>query len=136
MKSLFKKTVLTIAAVSGCVGGIFPVCRGETVKPASPARDYPFKPVPFTAVHLTDNFWAPRLETNRSVTIPFAFDQCERSGRMNNFIRAAMALAGQPLTNNHPPPFPFDDTDPYKVLEGASYSLAVQPDPKMTLILA
>jgi DUF1680 family protein len=91
--------------------------------------------VPFTSVHLTDIFWAPRIETNRLVTIPFAFQQCERSGRMDNFIRAAIALEGGELTNRRAPPYPFDDTDPYKVIEGASYALAVQPDPKMSAYL-
>ncbi len=98
---------------------------------AEGARDYPVKPVPFTAVHLTDVFWAPRIETNRLVTIPFAFEQCEQSGRMDNFDRAAKALRGEDFANRKPPPYPFDDTDPYKVLEGASYALAVQPDPKL-----
>src|SRR6516162_7244694 len=103
-----------------------------TIVFAGPApHDYPVKPVPFTAVHLNDVFWAPRIETNRLVTIPFAFEQCEKSGRMDNFDRAAKALRGEELTNKRPPPYPFDDTDPYKVLEGASYALAVQPDPKM-----
>src|SRR6266853_2399966 len=37
------------------------------------ARVYPVKPVPFIAVHVTDRFWAPKIETNRIVTIPFAF---------------------------------------------------------------
>jgi hypothetical protein len=96
-----------------------------------PARDYPVKPVPFTSVQLDDLFWAPRLETNRLVTIPFAFEQCEKSGRMDNFIRAGQVLRGEKVSNRKPPPYPFDDTDPYKVLEGASYALAVQPDPKM-----
>jgi hypothetical protein len=36
------------------------------------SRDYPVKPVPFTAVHFHDAFWLPRIETNRTVTIPFA----------------------------------------------------------------
>ena len=99
--------------------------------PGAEVRDYPVKPLPFTAVHLTDVFWAPRIETNRTVTIPFAFEQCEKSGRMDNFERAAKALKGEELTNRKPPGTPFDDTDPYKVLEGASYALAVQPDPKM-----
>ena len=80
-------------------------------------QDYPIKPVPFTAVHLTDQFWAPRIETNRTETIPFAFEQCEKSGRMDNFERAAMALKGEPFANHQPPGYPFDDTDPYKVLE-------------------
>ncbi|HEY3860432.1 MAG TPA: glycoside hydrolase family 127 protein [Verrucomicrobiae bacterium] len=96
-----------------------------------PARDYPVKPVPFTAVQVDDVFWAPRIETNRLVTIPFAFEQCEKSGRMDNFIRAAEVLRGEKIANRKPPPYPFDDTDPYKVLEGASYGLAVAPDPKM-----
>src|SRR5580698_1455658 len=96
-----------------------------------PARDYPVKPVPFTSVQIDDAFWAPRIETNRLVTIPFAFEQCEKSGRMDNFLRAAEVLRGEEVSNRKPPPYPFDDTDPYKVLEGASYALAVQPDPKM-----
>jgi len=96
-----------------------------------PARDYPVKPVPFTSVQIDDLFWASRIETNRLVTIPFAFEQCEKSGRMDNFIRAAEVLRGEPPANRKPPPYPFDDTDPYKVLEGASYTLAVQPDPKL-----
>jgi DUF1680 family protein len=108
---------------------------GLPVFAAPPPRDYPIKPVPFTAVHLNDIFWAPRIETNRAVTIPFAFEQCEKSGRMDNFERAAKALQGEPLENRKPPPYPFDDTDPYKVLEGASYALAVEPDSKLQAYL-
>ena len=100
-----------------------------------PPPDYPIQPTPFTAVHLDDAFWAPRLETNRAVTIPYAFGQCKASGRMNNFERAAAVLRGENIENRKPPGFPFDDTDPYKVLEGASYTLAVHPDPKMSAYL-
>jgi hypothetical protein len=82
-------------------------------------------------VHLADVFWAPRIETNRQVTIPFAFQQCELSGRVDNFERAAKALRGETLTNTNPPGYPFDDTDLYKVIEGASYVLSVRPDPKL-----
>src|SRR5258708_9407482 len=116
--------------------GVWSLMCGVFVASAGPvSRDYPVKPVPFTAVHLTDAFGAPRIETNRLVTIPFAFEQCEKSGRMDNFDRAAKALRGEELTNKRPPPYPFDDTDPYKVLEGASYALAVQPDPKLSAYL-
>lgn len=103
--------------------------RSARVVPSS--RDYPVQPVPFTAVHLDDVFWAPRIETNRVETIPFAFKQCELSGRVNNFIRAAKVLRGEPLENTKPPGYPFDDTDVYKVIEGASYSLSVHADPKL-----
>jgi hypothetical protein len=108
------------------------VAKEKSVQAAS---DYPIKPVPFTAVRLSDVFWAPRIEINRAVTIPFAFEQCEKSGRMDNFDRTAAALRGEELTNKKPPGFPFDDTDPYKVLEGASYALAVKSDPKMKAYL-
>ena len=98
---------------------------------AQPQRDYPVKPVPFTAVHVNDVFWAPRIETNRKVTIPFAFQKDEETGRVDNFIRAAQALRGEPFANHKPPGYPFDDTDVYKVIEGASYTLSVYPDPKL-----
>lgn len=107
---------------------------GATRTPAPPsaaARDYPVRPVPFTAVHLNDIFWAPRIETNRTATVPAAFEQCELSGRVENFVRAAKALRREPLENTTPPGYPFDDTDLYKVIEGASYTLSVHPDPKL-----
>jgi len=109
-----------------CVAMLAPLCAG-----AQPPRDYPVKPVPFTAVHLHDEFWAPRIETNRTVTIPFAFRKDEDTGRVDNFIRAAKALRGEPFENHKYPPYPFDDTDVYKVIEGASYTLSVHPDPQL-----
>lgn len=92
-------------------------------------RDYPVRPVPFTSVHVNDAFWAPRIDINRRVTIPFAFEKCEQTGRVDNFLRAAAALRGETLANKTAPGYPFDDTDPYKVIEGAAYTLSVQPDP-------
>lgn len=94
-------------------------------------RDYPDKPVPFTAVHVTDGFWAPRIEINRKVTIPFAFQKDEETCRVDLFVRAAKALRGEPLENKRAPGYPFDDTDVYKVIEGASYALSVTPDSKL-----
>ncbi len=115
--------------------GVLVFSASVTTNAAQPSHDYPIKPVPFTAVHLTDIFWVPRIETNRVVTIPFAFEQCEKSGRMDNFERAAARLRGEELTNQRPPPYPFDDSDPYKVIEGASYALAVQPDARLSAYL-
>lgn len=111
-----------------------PLAARQAPAPAAtpkPPRDYPVQPVPFTAVHLDDVFWAPRIEINRTETIPFAFQMCERTGRVDNFVRAATVLRGQPLENTKPPGYPFDDTDLYKVIEGASYTLSVHPDPKL-----
>ncbi len=108
---------------------------GSQAGQAKAPRDYPVKPVPFTAVRLHDVFWAPRIETNRKTTIPFAFQKCEETGRLDNFVRAAAALRGETLTNKRPPGYPFDDTDIYKVLEGAAYTLSVTPDPKLEAYL-
>lgn len=88
------------------------------------------KPVPFTKVHFTDQFWQPRIEANRKVSIPSAFHQCEINGRFDNF-----ALAGGLIEGEHQGDFSFDDTDPYKVIEGASYSLAVQYDAELDAYL-
>ncbi len=88
--------------------------------------DYPVTPVPFTQVHLTDGFWQKRLEVNRSVTIPYAFAMCEKTGRVNNF-----AIAGDFREGEQCGIYPFDDSDVYKVIEGASYSLAVHQDPEL-----
>ena len=79
--------------------------------------------VPFTAVHISDRFWTPRIEVNRTVSIPSAFRECEKNGRFDNFAIAAGLMEGE-----HRGDFSFDDTDPYKVIEGASYSLAVHYD--------
>ena len=51
--------------------------------------------MPFTAVHLTDIFWAPRIEINRTASIPSAFEQCELTGRVKLFERAAQVLRGE-----------------------------------------
>lgn len=88
--------------------------------------DAPIQEVPFTQVHIEDQFWSPRIETNRTVSISSAFKECEKNGRFDNFALAAGMIQGE-----HQGDFSFDDTDPYKVIEGASYSLAVKYDPKL-----
>lgn len=93
-------------------------CGDSYVKP-----DAPIQEVSFTRVHLEDGFWLPRIETNRTVSIPSAFRECEKNGRFDNF-----AIAGGLKKGEHRGDFSFDDTDPYKVIEGASYSLAVKYD--------
>jgi len=85
-------------------------------------KDYSFQPVTFTKVHLHDNFWLPRIKTNHTVTIPASFERCDKTGRVKNFEMAA-ARSGKFCTT-----FPFDDTDIYKTIEGASFSLSLFPD--------
>ncbi|WP_276486095.1 glycoside hydrolase family 127 protein [Paraflavitalea pollutisoli] len=88
--------------------------------------DYPIQPVDFTHVHLTDHFWAPKIQVNADVTIPYTLEQCRRTGRIDNFLKAAGKMPADKYTE-----YTFDDTDIYKVLEGASYGLQVQKNPKL-----
>jgi len=92
---------------------------------AAQSTDYPYQGVAFNQVKLNDAFWLPRVETNRKATIPASFKKCEETGRVQNFINAA-GHTGKFLTT-----FPFDDTDIYKTIEGASFSMAVHPDAKL-----
>lgn len=87
------------------------------------AQDYPIQPVPFTAVKVTDRFWAPRILNNYKVTIPIALEQCYKTGRVDNFLIAGKLKEGKFKTE-----YPFDDTDIYKIIEGASFSLQTYPD--------
>ncbi|HEX2851953.1 MAG TPA: glycoside hydrolase family 127 protein [Opitutaceae bacterium] len=101
--------------------------------PGVAAADYPVQPVPFTAVRITGGFWQTRQEINRTVTLPFALQQCEESGRLKNFDLAADTMrrraAGEKEFQHKPPTiYPFDDTDAYKAIEGAAYVLSMKRD--------
>src|SRR5664280_2462117 len=119
MKSLFKFLLFFTVIVP-----IFSGCS-KTRK-----ADYPIQPVPFTSVKVTDDFWAPRIKKNSTVTIPIAFSFCESSGRVKNF-----EIAGKLDTGKFQTIYPFDDSDVYKIIEGASYSLQTNPDPKLEAYL-
>ncbi len=93
----------------------------QTEKP-----QYPIQPIPFTEVKITDKFWAPRLETVRDKTLPYTFGQCEETGRIKNFD-----IAAGNATGSFCGVYGFDDSDVFKIIEGAAYSLQVHPDPKL-----
>lgn len=108
------------------LGGLMVMGTASCSKPTYTQPDAPIEEVPFTQVHINDHFWSPRIEINRTVSIPSAFKECEKNGRFDNF-----AIAGGLKKGEHRGDFSFDDTDPYKVIEGASYSLAVKYDAKL-----
>ncbi len=119
------KLILQIALVCAACAAL-----SASGKAIHTGADAPVREVPFTQVHFTDKFWAPRIETNRTVSIPSAFKECEKNGRFDNF-----AIAGKLMQGEHKGDFSFDDTDPYKIIEGASYSLAVKYDAKLDAYL-
>ena len=91
--------------------------------------DYPVTPVSFTDVKFTDSFWQKRLETNRKVTIEYDFQKCRETGRLSNFAKAAGREQGE-FEGIY-----FNDSDVFKVIEGAAYSLSVHADAKLEQFL-
>ena len=86
---------------------------------------YPYQGITFNKVHLNDNFWLPKIEINRTETIPWSFHQSKITGRIKNFEQAA-ARSGKLCGA-----YVFDDSDVYKIIEGASYSLQIKYDKKL-----
>ncbi|KKB60566.1 glycoside hydrolase family 127 protein [Parabacteroides gordonii] len=110
------KSILVIALTGICLAGSAQTHDGG----------YPITPVPFTSVKVTDSFWGQRLKASREVTIPLAFSKCEETGRYENFCKAA-----HPSSEYKVGGLAFDDTDVYKTIEGASYSMQTYPDKKL-----
>lgn len=98
------------------------VAVGGTSWAGSHAR---LAPVRFTDVKIADAFWAPKLEVNRTRSIPHNLAMCEKTGRLNNF--AFIAGESKEPFRGHV----FHDSDVVKVLEGVAYSLALHPDKEL-----
>ena len=91
-------------------------------------QDYPITPVSFSEVKIQDEFWAPKIRINHEVTIPIAIQKSRETGRIDNFRIAGHEIEGQFCSE-----YPFDDSDIYKIIEAASYSLQTFPDPALEL---
>jgi len=89
------------------------------------SKDYPLKPVTFTEVQINDSFWLPRMETNQKVTIPFAFKKSEETGRIANFAKAGGLMPGKFEGRR------YNDSDVFKIMEGAAYSLSIHRNSKL-----
>jgi len=92
---------------------------------AAVAGDYPYRAAALTDVKVTGGFWLPRLETNRLVTVKTDFRKCEETGRIANFEKAGRREKGGFKG------VPWDDSDVYKVIEGAANTLAQHPDAEL-----
>jgi uncharacterized protein len=93
----------------------------------SPSRAAePVAPVPYSAVRLGGPFWGPRLATFTTVTLDANRRQCELTGRVRNFENAAKKLKGE--LHGAYEGLLFNDSDVYKMIEGWSYAIAIEPD--------
>lgn len=134
-KKLCSFVLLTAVAIAPCMA------QGKRVPQVAVAGNgYPYTQVPFTQVKVdAGSFWGQRLDAARRVTVPLAFSKCESEHRYKNFSMAAFTLqhpGHQGLQTKEWDVstfmgFPFDDTDVYKTIEGASYLLQTYPDAKL-----
>lgn len=87
------------------------------------------RPVAVSAVTMTGGLLAERRETNRTVSLRTQFEQIEKTHRIDNFRRAAGKIETEYVGVY------FNDSDVYKWLEAAAWSLASTPDPELDALL-
>jgi DUF1680 family protein len=119
-------TALLLAlALGACATRDRPV-TAEVVAAPAPAAFAPagalYRPGALPAVALTDGFWRPRLERNRTTTIPHLMEQNRETGRVANFERAVGLTEGAYEGRR------FNDTDVYKAIEAASWAILARHD--------
>ena len=85
--------------------------------------------MPLTAVTLDDAFWAPRRQLLRDATLPSQYRLLEETGRIDNFRRVA-GKVDKPFQGLF-----FNDSDVYKWIEAAAWSLATEPDPALAAMV-
>ncbi|GBC89461.1 Non-reducing end beta-L-arabinofuranosidase [bacterium HR14] len=78
--------------------------------------------VPMSQVEIRDQFWEPRQQANRSITVPHLFSELERAGNIPN-----LRLAAERKREGYQGPV-YMDSDLYKAMEAAAYVLQLYPD--------
>jgi uncharacterized protein len=96
--------------------------RKENPKPTGILK---LSEVPLRDVRIEDQFWKSRIEINRTRSLDHQYQECLKTGRIANFEIAA-GLAKGSFQGRH-----YNDSDVYKWIEGASYSLTAHPDEKL-----
>jgi hypothetical protein len=86
---------------------------------------YPIQTVPSKQVKISGGFWGQRLETNRTVSIPHLIRMNAETDRLDNLKRGAGMMDGSYVSRR------YNDTDVYKIIEAASFSLMMHPDPAL-----
>jgi uncharacterized protein len=91
----------------------------------SGSRHARLRSLPLVSVRLADDFWEPRRRINRGETLPSQYEHIEETGRLDNFRRASGKIE-VPFRGLY-----FNDSDVYKWLEAAAWTLAEGPDPDL-----
>ncbi|OGV73941.1 MAG: hypothetical protein A3K19_23000 [Lentisphaerae bacterium RIFOXYB12_FULL_65_16] len=85
-------------------------------------------PVSFAKIKVNDGFWKPRMDVNRTATLPIEYEQCQKTGRIDAFkLDWKRGMPNEPHI--------FWDSDVAKWIEAAAYSLTTHPDPKLEQLM-
>ena len=84
---------------------------------------YPLQEVPFFNTRVTGGLWKMRIDSCIKNTIWDNLDKLSSSGKIDNFSISAGLKKGEFKSNEA------SDSDVYKTLQGACYSLKLHPDP-------
>lgn len=119
MKKIGFLRVAACVSAAAVLGG----CFGK----AADGGDGALTRVTFDRVTLEDDFWLPRLRTQKRTLVPFALDKTEPA--VENLRRTGAFLRGEkcelPFVHR------YISSDLYKVMEGAAYLLTVEPDAEL-----
>ena len=125
--NLFKTTTIAVSLLMTVYGH----CQQRSKKAGTPQKlAYTITPVNIKNVKLTDEFWLPIIKKVQEKTIEYAIQKCEEEGRLDNFL-----IAGKQKEGTVKGQMPFDDTDVYKIIEGASNTLISEPNSKLEKLL-
>ncbi|ULC58023.1 glycoside hydrolase family 127 protein [Flaviramulus sp. BrNp1-15] len=104
--------------------------KNDVAKADETKTGYQIEPVDIQHVKVTDEFWLPIIKRVQEKTIEYAITKCEEEGRLDNFL-----IAGGQMEGEVKGAMPFDDTDVYKIIEGASNSLISAPNKELETVL-
>lgn len=114
----------------GMILPVNPETGHRTLPNQMPLSDYPIEPVDIRQVQVKDQFWLPIIKRVQEKTIRYGLEKCKEEGRLDNFLVAGGVKEGTVRGE-----MPFDDTDVYKIIEGASNSLISAPNRELETLL-
>ena len=121
----FRRSLSAWMPLMACVSVLLSSCshQGACDKPTEALQ-----PVSFEKVRLEDDFWLPRLKTQKETLVPFSLEKTEPA--VENMRMVAQYLKTGKQSKMHPLAR-YVASDLFKVMEGAAYLLTLEDDPEL-----
>ena len=119
------KQLFTLGVIASVSAAIFTTSCSRNVEPSTEGA---LTQIPFHQVTLEDDFWLPRLQTQKRTLVPFALGKTEPA--VEQLRITAGYLKGDRSRKLMNLPY-YVASDLFKVMEGAAYLLAIEPDEEL-----